>query len=44
VRCCIKAPYYRYLVLYSVSANARSRRDNPQAAQIGHAPRDNAEN
>lgn len=41
--CCFKAPDYRYLVLYSVSVNTRSRRDNPQAAQIRHAPQDNAE-
>jgi uronate dehydrogenase len=43
VRRCIDAPDYRYLVLYGVSNNARSRWRNPQAAQIGYAPQDNAE-
>jgi uronate dehydrogenase len=41
--CCIKAPDYLYLVLYGVSANKRSRWDNPQAAQIGYAPQNSAE-
>ncbi|MGE0559946.1 MAG: NAD-dependent epimerase/dehydratase family protein [Burkholderiales bacterium] len=40
---CIDAPEYRYLVLYGVSANTRSRWKNPQAARIGYAPQDNAE-
>ncbi len=43
VRCCIDAPDYRYLVLYGVSNNTRSRWQNPQAARIGYAPEDNAE-
>jgi len=43
VRCCIDAPDYRYLVLYGVSNNTRSRWKNPHAAQIGYAPQDNAE-
>lgn len=40
---CIDAPAYRYLVLYGVSANTRSRWKNPQAARIAYAPQDNAE-
>ena len=43
VRCCIDAPDYRYLVLYGVSNNTRTRWKNPQAARIGYAPQDNAE-
>jgi uronate dehydrogenase len=43
VRCCIDAPEYRYLVLYGVSNNTRSRWKNPHAARIGYAPQDNAE-
>jgi uronate dehydrogenase len=43
VRRCIDAPDYRYLVLYGVSNNTRSRWHNPHAARIGYAPEDNAE-
>lgn len=43
VRCCIDAPNYRYLVLYGVSANTRTRWNNPHAARIGYLPQDNAE-
>lgn len=43
VRCCIDAPDYRYLVLYGVSNNTRSRWQNPHAARIGYVPQDNAE-
>lgn len=42
-RCCIDAAEYRYLVLYGVSNNTRTRWKNPQAARIGYAPQDNAE-
>lgn len=42
-RCCMDAPDYRFLVLYGVSNNTRSRWRNPHAAQIGYAPQDNAE-
>lgn len=42
-RCCIAAPDYRFLVLYGVSNNTRSRWRNPHAARIGYAPQDNAE-
>lgn len=42
-RRCIEAPDYRYLVLYGVSNNTRSRWNNPHAAHIGYAPQDNAE-
>lgn len=43
VQRCIEAPDYRYLVLYGVSNNTRTRWRNPHAARIGYAPRDNAE-
>lgn len=43
VRRCIDAPSFHFLVLYGVSANTRSRWDNPHAALIGYAPQDNAE-
>jgi uronate dehydrogenase len=43
VRCCIAAPDYRYLLLYGVSNNTRSRWKNPHAARIGYLPQDNAE-
>lgn len=33
----------RYLVLYGVSNNTRSRWHNPHAALIGYAPQDDAE-
>lgn len=42
-RCCIDAPDYRFLVLYGVSGNSRSRWHNPAAALIGYRPQDNAE-
>ena len=43
VRRCIDAPQFHFLVLYGVSANTRSRWENPHAAFIGYAPEDNAE-
>jgi uronate dehydrogenase len=43
VQRCIDAPDYRYLVLYGVSANTRSRWKNPHVARIGYVPQDNAE-
>lgn len=43
VRCAIEAPSYHYAIVYGVSANARARWDNPQAARIGYVPRDDAE-
>ena len=43
VRRCIDAPKYRFLVLYGVSNNNRSRWKNAHAALIGYAPQDNAE-
>ncbi len=43
VRCCIDAPEFRYLVLYGVSANRRSRWLNRDAARVGYQPRDDAE-
>lgn len=43
LRCCIDAPDYRYLVLYGVSNNSRSRWQNPHAAGVGYVPQDNAE-
>ena len=42
-RCCIDAPDYRFLVLYGVSENTRSRWHNPAAAVVGYRPQDNAE-
>ena len=43
VRRCIDAPRFHFIVLYGVSANTRSRWDNPHAAFIGYAPQDDAE-
>lgn len=43
VRCCIDAPDYRFLVLYGVSNNTRSRWHNPAAEFIGYRPQDDAE-
>jgi uronate dehydrogenase len=43
VRRCIDAPAFHFLVLYGVSANTRSRWDNPHAAFVGYAPQDDAE-
>ena len=42
-RCCIDAPDYRFLVLYGVSGNSRSRWRNPAARLIGYQPQDDAE-
>jgi uronate dehydrogenase len=42
-RCCIDAPDYRFLLLYGVSDNSRSRWHNDAAALIGYRPQDNAE-
>jgi uronate dehydrogenase len=43
VRCAIEASPYHYVTVYGVSANARGRWDNPDAARIGYVPRDDAE-
>jgi uronate dehydrogenase len=43
VRCSIEAPAIGYSVAYGVSANTRSFWDNREAASLGYAPRDNAE-
>ena len=43
VRRCIDAPRFHFIVLYGVSANTRSRWDNPHAALVGYAPQDDAE-
>jgi uronate dehydrogenase len=43
IRCSIDAPAIHYCVAYGVSANARSFWDNREAASLGYAPRDNAE-
>jgi uronate dehydrogenase len=43
VRRCIDAPAYHFLVLYGVSNNTRARWRNPDAALIGYAPQDDAE-
>ncbi|HEX2827920.1 MAG TPA: NAD(P)-dependent oxidoreductase [Burkholderiales bacterium] len=43
VRRCIDAPRFHFIVLYGVSANTRSRWENPHAAAIGYAPQDDAE-
>ena len=43
VRRCIDAPHYRFLVLYGVLNNTRSRWRNPHAALVGYVPLDNAE-
>ncbi len=42
-RCCIDAAGFHFLVLYGVSNNTRNRWQNPNAAQIGYQPQDNAE-
>jgi uronate dehydrogenase len=42
-RRCIDAPDYRFLVLYGVSGNSRSRWHNPAAGLVGYQPQDNAE-
>jgi uronate dehydrogenase len=44
VRRCMDAPRFHFIVLYGVSANTRSRWENPHASWIGYAPQDNAEN
>jgi uronate dehydrogenase len=43
IRCSIEAPSIHYCVAYGVSANDRSFWDNREAAALGYAPRDNAE-
>ncbi len=43
VRCSIEAPPLHYCTAYGVSANDRSFWDNREAAVLGYAPRDNAE-
>jgi uronate dehydrogenase len=43
IRCSIEAPAVHYCVAYGVSANDRSFWDNREAAALGYAPRDNAE-
>ncbi len=43
VRCGIDAPDFDYATVYGVSANTRSFWDNSDAAFLGYAPRDNAE-
>ena len=43
VQRCIEAPDFHFVVLYGVSANTRSRWNNPHAARIGYEPLDNAE-
>jgi uronate dehydrogenase len=43
VRCSIEAPPLHYCVAYGMSANDRSFWDNREAAILGYAPRDNAE-
>jgi uronate dehydrogenase len=43
IRCAIEAPPFHYCVAYGVSANDRSFWDNREAAILGYAPRDNAE-
>ena len=40
---CIDAPDYHFLVLYGISNNTRARWRSPDAALIGYAPQDNAE-
>jgi len=42
-RSAIEAPEYHFVVVYGISANTRARWDSPDAAKIGYAPRDNAE-
>jgi uronate dehydrogenase len=43
IRCSIEAPAIHYCVAYGISANARSFWDNREAAALGYAPRDDAE-
>ena len=43
IRCSIEAPSIHYCVAYGISANDRSFWDNREAAALGYAPRDNAE-
>ncbi len=43
VRCAIEAPPLRYCVVYGVSNNTRAFWDNREAAVLGYAPQDNAE-
>jgi uronate dehydrogenase len=43
VQRCIEAPDFHFVVLYGVSANKRSRWNNPHAARIGYQPLDNSE-
>jgi uronate dehydrogenase len=42
-RCCIDAPAFHYCTVYGISANTRAFWDNREAAVLGYAPRDNAE-
>ncbi len=43
VRACIDAPKFSYCTVYGISANTRAFWDNREAAILGYAPRDNAE-
>jgi uronate dehydrogenase len=43
IRCSIEAPGVHYCTAYGISANTRSFWDNEEAAALGYAPRDNAE-
>ena len=43
IRCSIEAPAIHYCAAYGISANDRSFWDNREAAALGYAPRDNAE-
>jgi uronate dehydrogenase len=43
VRCGVEAPDFGYAVVYGVSANTRNFWDNREAAFLGYAPKDNAE-
>ncbi len=42
-RACIDAPKFSYCTVYGISANTRAFWDNREAAVLGYAPRDNAE-
>jgi len=42
-RCCIEAPDFTHVTVWGVSANTRNFWDNSEAAILGYAPRDNAE-
>ncbi len=42
-RCAIEAPPYGFAVVYGVSANRRARWTSPDAARLGYAPQDDAE-